>query len=207
MKRFFPSVLFLFGTVLIWGCSHPDETGARQTVEAFAKNEFEGNYSNVRERLVTFSPELEAEFQKLKHPWLAKHEHAPQIVAVDTYEVKDVRVEGDRATAVVAYRRLARTEKFWEAPYIVDRKDNDLVTLNLVFDAGWRPPTWNISYVTAVWNYFFTKDQWWIIDPPPQRVSKQVLVKNSEWTIKHRGLENHPEWQRERDNIKLLKSL
>ena len=157
---------------------------ARETVEAFCRNEFEGGEPETHERLVRYSPAVEAEFQKSEHPWLAKHVTTPPLVVVSAYEVKDVRVEGDRATAVVAYRRLARSDNHYHRPYFPDRKDNDLVTLNLVFDKGWRPSGANVSFVTAAWNAVFTKDQWWVLDPPAQRVSKRVVLEYYEEEVK-----------------------
>lgn len=180
---------------------------ARETVEAFCRNEFDGSVSETNEQFVRFSPEVEAGFQKHENPWMAKHVTTPPLVVVSAYEVKDVRIDGNLASAVVAYRRLARTENRHRNPYILDKKDNDLVTLTLVFDEGWRPSDTNVSFATAVWNFVFVRDRWRVLDPPAQRMSKQHLLEYYDEKIKHLGAENHPSWQRERDIVKLLKSL
>ena len=157
---------------------------ARETVEAFCRNEFEGSEPETRERLVRFSPEVEAEFQKREHPWLSKHVTIPPLVVVSAYEVKDVRVDGNLASAVVAYRRLARTENQYRNPYISDKKDNDLVTLTLVFDEGWRPSDRSVPFATVAWNFVFIRDQWRVLDPPVPRISKQTLLEYYESELK-----------------------
>lgn len=166
---------------------------ARATVEAYCRNEFEGNEPETRERLVRFNPEREAEFLKRKHPWLAMYVEIPQQVVVSAYEVKDVRVDGNLATAVVAYRRLAHTENHYISPYLRDKKDNDLVTLTLVFDDGWRPSGTSVPFATAVWDFVFIPDQWRVLDPPAQRASKRVLLEYYEGKVKN----NSSRWEQE----------
>ena len=168
---------------------------ARETVKEFCQDEFEGGEPKTRERLVRFGPEREAEFQKYKNPWMEKYLFALERVVVGAYDVQEVRVEGKRATAVVAYQRLASTKDDYHGFYVRDRKDNDLVTLNLVY---------------AKKEWWALRGQWWILDPPPLRVSKQVMLEHYEMKIKHLGVlsaEDYPKWQRERDIVKLLKSL
>lgn len=167
---------------------------ARATVEAFCLNEFEGNDPFVREQLARFSPEVEkTAFQRGDETWRMMYVDLLPLVVVGSYEIKDVRVEGHRATAVVAYRRLARTEHLYGNSYVPDKKDNDLVTLNLVFDKGRRPPAQNVSFITATWNSVFSKAQWWILDPPVQRVSKRVLLEYYEGKVR----EYSSTWERE----------
>ena len=181
-----PAILFLLSTLALpSGCSRPDVLGARQAAETYARVEFEGGDPEERWKIIKFSPERMAVLQRdpKAMPYVEFSDHEPQYI-VSGYQVKDVRVEGDRATAVVVYQRLARTKEHHNSPYFSDKNDNDLVTLNLVFDRGWRPPTWSVSYATAIWNFFFTKDQWWVLDPPASRVSKQVLLAYYEWQVK-----------------------
>ena len=142
---------------------------ARETVKEFCQDEFEGGEPETRERLVRFGPEREAEFQKYEHPWIAKYLAAPQRVVVGAYDVQDVRVEGKRATAVVVYQRLASTKDSYNGLYLLDKKDNDLVTLNLVY---------------AKKKWWALKGQWWVLDPPPLRVSKRVMVEYYELELK-----------------------
>ena len=168
----------------------------RETVETFCRNEFEGNDPFVREQLVRFSPEVEkTAFQRGEETWRMMYVDLLPLVVVSSYEVKDVRVEGNRATAEVVYRRLARTEPL-SSSYVHDKKDNDLVILNLVFDKGQRPPGQNVSIITAAWNAVFTNAQWWVLDPPVQRVSKQVLLEYYEGQVR----EFSSIWERELNN-------
>lgn len=184
MRRL-PAILFLLSLALLLGCSRPDELGARQAAETYARIEFEGGDPEERWKIIKFSPERMAVLQRdpKAMPYVEFSDHEPQYV-VNGYQIKDVRVEGKRATATVVYQRLARTKEHHNSLYFLDKNDNDLVTLSLVFDKGWRPPTWSVSYATAVWNFFFTKDQWWVLDPPASRVSKQVLLANYESEVK-----------------------
>lgn len=166
----------------------------RETVETFCRNEFAGNDPFVREQLVRFSPEGEkTAFQRGEETWKMMYVDLLPLVVVSSYEIKDVRVEGNHATAEVVYRRLARTEHLNSSSYVHDKKDNDLVTLSLVFDKGQRPPGQNVSIITVAWNAVFTNAQWWVLDPPVQRVSKQVLLEYYEGKVR----EFSAIWERE----------
>ena len=166
----------------------------RETVETFCRNEFEGNDALVREQVVKFSPGTGSE--RGDDVWRMMYvEHRP-LVVVDSYEVKEVHVEGNLASAVVAYRRLARTKHPYSGSYVPDKKDNDLVTLTLVFDKGPRPPAQSVSFITAAWNAVFIEDQWWVLNPPVQRVSKQVLLEYYEEKVR----EYSSTWERELNN-------
>lgn len=171
------------------------EQAARATVEAFCRNELGGSDPFMRERLVKFSPEVEAEFE---NSWMAMYVELGRQVVVSSYAIKEVRVEGKRATAVVAYQRLARTVNAHD-DYVADRKDNDLVTLNLVFDQGWRSSRHrNVSLLTAVWEAVFTRDQWWVLDPPALRISKQALLEYYEEEVRRYS----PIWKEELNSPK-----
>ena len=90
-------------------------------------------------------------------------DYYPFIVVAD-YNIRDVQViNSSQATAQVAYRRVARSEGKagggWHL--VADRQDEEQVTLNLIFD----------------------KNQWWVLDPPPPRVSKEVLINYYEYRV------------------------
>ena len=165
----------------------PTEQLARMAVENYAELEFELGDPEKSAKVVKFSPERAAAWEK-QHPkeWIYVGPSYPRVV-VSGYTVRDVQVNGKKATATVTYRRLARIVK-GDTPdrlrLIAEKAHDETVTLNLVFDQGWRPPTWRVSYATTAWNFVFTKNQWWVLDPPPQRVSKQVLLADYEWKVK-----------------------
>lgn len=168
----------------------PTEQLARQAVETYAQAEFERGDPEKREKIVKFSPERAAEWQKQSpKEWIYVGPGYPRVV-VSGYTVRDVQVNGKKATATVTYRRLARIVK-GDPPaglrLAPEKAHDETVTLNLVFDEGWRPPAWKVSFVTAAWNFAFTDSQWWVLDPPPQRISKQVLIEGYEWKVKDIG--------------------
>ena len=163
---------------------------ARQTVEAYSKIEFEGAWVEDRWAMIKFSPKRKEENKYRVVTDSSVYQlgkHYPFIV-IDSYDIQEIRVLSPaRATAKVSYRRIAHSVsnvgRGWHL--VADPKDNDLVTLNLVFE----------------------KNKWWVLDPPPPRISKEVLLEYYEYKIKHLEVENDPRWQNERDIVKLLKSL
>lgn len=103
-------------------------------------------------------------------------------------DIKEIKLlDPKRATAQVMYRRVAHsvgnTDGSWHL--VADPMDNDLVTLNLIYD----------------------HKKWYVLDPPLPKISKQFLIDYYEATIKNLEVENDPLWQKERDTVKLLKSL
>lgn len=168
----------------------PTEQLARQAVETYAQAEFERGDPEKREKIVKFSPERAAEWQKQSpKEWIYVGPSYPRVV-VSGYTVRDVQVNGKKATATVTYRRLARIVE-GDAPddlrVVLEKVHDETISLNLVFAKGWHPPAWRVSFVTAAWNFVFTESQWWVLDPPPQRVSKQPLLEYYEWKVREFG--------------------
>ncbi len=128
---------------------------AVQTVEAFCKAEFEGDRSDERTALSKFSP-ARATKERERDPLFGGSvifwDVDPSFI-VEWYKVLDVTVNKDRAIATVSYKRVARSER--KSKIIPDYKDPDLVKLDLVHDGK----------------------QWWILDPPLPRISKQALME------------------------------
>ena len=84
------------------------------------------------------------------------------------------------------YRRVAHsvgnTDGSWHL--VSDPMDNDLVTLNLIYD----------------------KNKWYVLDPPPPRISRDWLLDYYE-AISKEAAENSPRWRRVTKVLTSLKSL
>lgn len=109
-----------------------------------------------------------------------------QAFVVKTFTILDCKVDGKKAMATVMYQRLAKIENFNTSdrhviPEIIDR---DLVTLNLIFD----------------------KNKWWVLDPPPPRISKDVLIRYYEELTKEAAV-NSARWLRATKVLATLKAL
>ena len=203
LKKYFIAAAILGGAVIILlmfmalaFTSSPTEQLARLAVENYAKLEFELGDPEKRQKIIKFSPKREAELQKESpKEWIYVTFGYHDRVIVSSYKLGDIKVSGARATAKLHYRRLAHaegdTDDSWRL--ILEPTHDETVTLNLVFDKGWRPPTWSVSYVTAAWNFVFTENQWWVLDPPSPRISKQKLLEYYEGKIK----EYSSTWERE----------
>ena len=181
---------FVAGIVLAnTSADKPELQNAKSAVEYFCNIEFEGDREPKRVNVIHYSVKAEAVRQKTRDPLPVYSIFFDQdpVILVANYKILDVQVRGDRATAKVEYRRTARsignTQDTWHI--IAEAPHDDTVTLNLIFD----------------------KNQWWVLDPPPPRVSKKVLIEYYEATIKNLEVENDPRWQKERDTLKLLKGL
>lgn len=157
----------------------PTEGLARQAVETYARVEFELGDPEKREKIIKFSPERAEELKK-KSPeeWIYVTFGYFDRIVVASYKLDEVKVTGTRATARLIYRRLAHadgdTDDTWRL--IPEPAHDESVTLNLVFDKGWHSSAWSVSFLTATLNSIFTKNQWWVLDPPVPRISKQAMI-------------------------------
>lgn len=186
-------LLVLMATVFV---SKPTEQMARQAVENYAKIEFELGDPEKRQKIIKFSPRREAELRKESpKEWVYVTFGYYDRIVVSSYTVGEIKVTGTRATAELHYRRLAHAvgdaDESWHLT--AEPAHDETVTLNLVFDQGWRPPTWSVPIVTAARNFVFTENQWWALDPPSPRISKQRLLESYEGKIK----EYSSTWERE----------
>ena len=157
---------------------------ARDVVHTFLQSEFNGEVLDEREKIILFSPKRLVDIERDEPgpgpgPYVLYMASRPVFV-VSAAEIVSVKVEANRATAVVSYRRLARIDRIGtkELAILPSKKNNDLVTLNLVFD---KKKWWSL------------RGQWWILDPPPPRVSKQVMIEYYEYDVK----EYSSMWERE----------
>lgn len=139
---------------------------ARQTVETYCQVEFKGGWMEDRWKVTQFGDKRKAE-RKIGGPADASvftlQNHYPFIV-IASYDIREVHVLSPvRATAQVAYRRLAHSESATgrEWRLIAESAHDEIVTLNLIFD----------------------KHKWWVMDPPLPRVSKQVLINYYEHQV------------------------
>ena len=170
---------------------------ARQTVETYCKVEFEGAWVEDRWAILKFSDSRKQEnsYREITDSAVFGLQPPYPFIVIASYDIREVRVlSPTRASAHVTYRRLAHSEsatgRKWRL--IAEPAHDETVTLNLTFDKK---------------KWWALRGQWWILDPPPPRISKQVLLEYYKGKIKHLGVEDHPKWQRERDIVKLLNSL
>ena len=173
--------LFFLAAMLLGGVSAYSATpaedsavlSARKAVEYFCQIEFEGDQGIRRSKVARYSKKETARREKERTPTpvdTLDFEYDALFV-VASYRVLDVTVKGKQASVSVVYSRLAtRTKgKGSQLHFAPDGNDNDLVTLTLVYD----------------------KNQWWVLDPPPPRVSKQPLIEYYEYQVK----EYSPMWE------------
>jgi hypothetical protein len=141
----------------------------RQTVESYCKIEFDGGWIEDRWAVIKFGSKRKVE-EKIKintDAHVFEIEYYPFII-ITSYDIREVNLlNPTHATAKVAYNRVARAVrnkgKDWRDWHLVaDRQDGDLVTLNLVFE----------------------KNKWLVLDPPPPRVSRDVLILDYESELK-----------------------
>ena len=164
MKHIFLTIILLLVYSSVWGNSEADISAARKAVEIYADIEFKGGDPHARREVIKFSPER---IKELKEDWpgimiyLEFSEHQPQYV-VSEYKIKDVRVEGIHGTASINFQRLARTEDTYGSRYIAEPPHQESVSYNLIFD----------------------KNKWYVLDPPPPRISKQFLIEYYEGEVK-----------------------
>ena len=159
----------------------PGAEDVRVIVDTFLRVEYEEDTLYKRENLIMFAPQRWALLENKTEPGIGPSDlHiSDQAFVVSAYEIVKIEVKGNRATAMIAYQRLARIKGYDTSDRTItpDKKDKDLVTLDLVFD---KKKWWSL------------KGQWWILDPPPPRVSKRAMVEYYET-----GLEWYVDRQKE----------
>ena len=191
------SVLLLVLSSATAGMVHADVPDIRDVVGAFLKAEAEGDDFDRRVKLVKLSAKRQAELEKKTDvsAYVFEIQYHPLFV-IAGYKLMSVDIRNHRATAIVAYKRLARTKgENIQREIIPEYVDNEKVTLNLVFD----------------------KNQWWVLDPPPPRVSKEVLIRyyeaETKWYIERQNeFGKLPKFQQDAYDkksatLRLLKSL
>ena len=164
-------IIFLFGALIPIGSPtllYAQETTAmavRQTVESYAHVEFEGGDPDEREKIIRFSPKRKAQIEDQTGMWAYVDYSSFQRIVARGYLIEEVKlIDKKRAMAMIRYDRLAHSvgKNASDRVFMLDTNANDTVTLNLVFD----------------------KNQWWVLDPPPPRVSKEVLIRYYEYQVK-----------------------
>ena len=163
--------------------------GVHQFVESYCKIEFDGAWVPARWAIIKFGPKrkVEREYNDvLDAAVFGLGDYYPFIV-VTSYDIKETKVlSPKRATAQVMYRRVAHSESNTDGGWhlVADPKDNDLVTLNLIYD----------------------KNKWYVLDPPPPRISRDWLLEYYE-AVSKEAAENSPRWRRVTKVLTSLKSL
>jgi hypothetical protein len=170
--------------------------GAQRAAEQFCQAEFAG-IVDIRQSLVRYSP-TRRDLEKAKDPeleGLVISIEADPVFVVDSYRITEVTV-GKRATATILYRRLARSqgEGLPGRELVPDCRNEDSVKLTLQYAKG----------------------RWYIIDPPPPRISREVLIEYYQNSVQQmEGWINSPTtsraqkqaYQIEKDTLKTISSL
>jgi hypothetical protein len=186
-------VVFLLLTNSVCGAvvNTPSSEAVRSIVDVYLRVEYQADTAFNREQLIKFTQRRRVYLESKAEPGLGIYDFyinsGEPVFIVDTYEIVKIDVRGNRATATISYTRLGRIMNGMgtlHAAVIPDKKINDLVTLNLVF----------------------AKSKWWVLDPPPPRISRDVLVLDYEGELKE-AAENTPRWNRVSKILTSLKSL
>jgi hypothetical protein len=166
---------------------------ARHTVESFCKAEFSGDEVKQRRKFIKYSSareKNEKERSGWASPWVVYWDWDPYFI-ISRYRVVSVEVANDSAVATVEYMRLAESKG--KEQIIPSRAANDIVKLNLVHDGI----------------------QWWIIDPPLPRISKDRIERiyedklrgfDDKWRARASN-EQKKSYLRAQEALKVLKSL
>ena len=82
---------------------------------------------------------------------------ASPLFVVKSYRVLKVQINGNMGVATIEYERVARSKGFGSSirKLYIDHLKNEIVSIKLLYDGK----------------------RWWIIDPPPPRVSIDALFK------------------------------
>jgi hypothetical protein len=163
-----------------------------QAVETYCKIEFDGAWVEDRWAVIKFSQKRKAEriYREVTDSAVFELGNHYPFIVVTSYDIREVSLlNPTHATAKVAYNRVAHsvsnTGKDWRDWHLVaDRLDDDLVTLNLIFE----------------------KSKWFVLDPPPPRISKDMLIGYYEELLKEAAV-NTPRWNRANRTLTSLKSL
>ena len=146
----------------------PSAEGVKSIIDVYLRVEYEADTAYNREQLIKFTPRRKAFLESKTEPGLGIYafyiNSGDPIFVVDAYEIVKVNVKGKHASATVLYNRVGRIINGMgtiSTALLPDKKDNDLVTLNLIFD----------------------KNQWWVLDPPPPRISKKKLIGYYEYQV------------------------
>lgn len=133
------------------------ESSARTFIQKFCDAEFTG----VEERFdyIKYSEERRT-VEKAKDPSLKGmviHWDGTPVFVVKSYSVVNVQIDGDEGTAQVEYERLASSRGQGSASrkLVFDYLKNDIVNIKMFNDGN----------------------RWWVIDPPPPRISKNALIR------------------------------
>jgi hypothetical protein len=92
-----------------------------------------------------------------------------KIFVVNSYKILDIKVDKNKAVAEVSYNVLAKSEQY--AKFYKYLRPNYIEKINLVFDGK----------------------QWWILDPPPPKISIDEILAFYEYELRelsHRSKEN-----------------
>lgn len=170
LRRYYIAAMLFLLSVSSAATIHAEsmaQLAVHQAVETYCKIEFDGAWVEDRWAVIKLSEKRKADriYQDFTDSSVfGLGNHYPFIV-VTSYDIREVYLlNPTHATAKVVYKRVAHSEsktgKDW---YLVaDRLDDDLVTLNLVFE----------------------KKKWLVLDPPPPRISKDFLLEYYEYRVK-----------------------
>lgn len=136
----------------------PDVDAVKKVAETYCQADFNG-VPDIRSNLAKFSTKR-ARMEKKRDPELQGMViafEADQILIVDSYQLQNVAVDGNRAVVTVAYDRLAKTSGSGlpGRKIIPDHVKLEIVEIHLVLNKG----------------------RWLILDPPLPRISIKALIQ------------------------------
>ena len=164
--------VFFFLMVILGLVSHADAQDkiVRDFIEAFCQAEFSGN-SLIRLDVVKYSKKRYLVEKKRDPNFAGKalYWDNDPLYVVASYGFVSVEVAKDKmsAQATVAYKRLARTEGDGELKrkLIPDFIERDIVVFHLIYE----------------------NSKWWILDPPPPRISLTAITQYYKSTLETMG--------------------
>lgn len=165
LKIFFAVVIVLLPAL---ACGDQGgEQAAKRALQHFCTEMNDGRLQvwEKSEKVVKFSPKRE-KLEKQRDPDFHGRVLSllgDSLYVVTSYSLKELTVTGQRATALIAYERIAKTEGEGDLERIIlPDKAKEEVKVQMVYEAN----------------------QWWILDPPLPHVSLPALISTYEYELK-----------------------
>lgn len=163
-------IFFAFIIALLPALASGDQGGeqaANRALQHFCTEMNDGRLQiwEKSEKVVKFSPKRE-KLEKQRDPEF--HGRVLSLLGdslnvVTSYNLKELTVTGQRASALIVYERIARTKGEGDLERIIlPDKAKEEVKVQMVYEAN----------------------QWWILDPPLPHVSLPALISTYEYELK-----------------------
>jgi hypothetical protein len=157
MKRKIFLFLIIFTLILpVFSAFSDDEEEVKEVVKEFCNAEFNGIQDKAIE-LARVTDKTSYDWKKIKEEGLVGRVidwDTDPIFIIASYEISNIKINGNKAIAEIKYIQLARTEKTGANRKIIADPKEDHTKLILR-----------------------KKQKWLIMNPPPARISKDALIK------------------------------